>query len=87
MILEPGVEVFALRWYNPPYGPVIGFVGLIDRNAADPFFKVYIGTAGGDDVDDDTARIARRGHPLLDEVLARHLVGEHYAFAGLRYEF
>lgn len=79
----PRTEVHALRWY--PAGmvtapdAVIGFAALIDRGPGhDPYFKVYVGLAGGSDTQLDAERIARHGAPILDEVMARHLAGPRW---------
>jgi len=77
------LEIVALRWY--PAGmvtapeAVIGFVALVDRTPGHPpYFKVYIGLAGGTDGRLDADRIARHGAPILDEAMARHLAGPRW---------
>jgi hypothetical protein len=84
-VAPPEDELIALRWYNCPGGEVIGFVGLIDHRVG--YFKVYIGTGKGRDTDADIRRIGRWGHPVLDEAMARVLIGRRPEFEGLRYEF
>jgi len=83
------LEIVPLRWYPAGIemapGAVIGLVALIDRGAGhEPFFKVYIGLAGGSDSRLDADRIARHGAPIMDEAMARVLAGArwkklHYA--------
>lgn len=78
-------DLYPLRWYTLGNGLTVGFVGLVDLTVG--YFKVYVGVCTGNDLRADTESIGRRGTPVMDEALARVLVGKHHAFQGLRYEF
>ena len=70
-----------LCWWTTPLGVTIGVVALVDRELG--YWKAYIGTAYGQDIDEDVALIIDSGTHAGPSV-AHALAGDRYA--GLRFQ-